>query len=152
MQTRLLKDLSRRLQDAGIVHPTPAESVALDPFAAETLGLVWTSLAHDRVVAQLEITPRLHQPFGIVHGGVWCTVVESLASVAATLRVASSGRRAVGVSNATEFIRPHGLGRVEAVGTPIHVGRTQQLWLVEMTRADDGKLVARGQLRAQNVE
>src|SRR5680860_1205269 len=75
-----------------------------DRFGTETLGLVWDSLARDRFVAHLEVEPRHHQPFGIVHGGVWSAVVESLGSLAATLRVAASGRRAVGVSNTTDFV------------------------------------------------
>ena len=151
MDDRQLTELARRLQSGAVVDPAPGELGGLDPFAAGALGLVWGPLSYDRVAAYVEVGPRHHQPFGVVHGGVWSAVVESTGSLAATLRVAATGRRAVGVSNATEFIRPHRDGRVDAVATPIHVGRTQQLWLVELTRADDGKLVARGQLRLQNV-
>ena len=56
----------------------------------------------------------------------------------------------VGVANATDFLRPHRAGRVRATGTPVHTGRTQQIWLVEIEN-DDGKLIARGQLRVQNL-
>ena len=48
-------------------------------------------------------------------------------------------------------LRPHRSGRVRATGTPIMTGRTQQIWLVEIERDDDGKMVARGQLRVQNL-
>jgi uncharacterized protein (TIGR00369 family) len=57
----------------------------------------------------------------------------------------------VGVSNLTDFLRPHREGRVDAIASPVFVGRTQQLWAVEISRASDGKLVARGQVRLQNL-
>ena len=55
------------------------------------------------------------------------------------------------VSNATDFLRPHRSGRLQVVAVPIQQGRTQQLWQVEIRRPEDGKLVARGQVRLQNV-
>ena len=57
----------------------------------------------------------------------------------------------VGLSNSTDFLRSHREGRLDATATPIHRGRSQQLWLVEITRASDGKTVARGQLRTYNL-
>ena len=57
----------------------------------------------------------------------------------------------VGTSNLTDFLRSHKEGRVDVVGEPVFVGRTQQLWTVEITRPSDGKLVARGQVRLQNL-
>ena len=62
------------------------------------------------------------------------------------------GQRAVGVANATDFLRPHRSGRLEVVAVPVHQGRTQQLWQVDIRRPGDDKLVARGQVRLQNVE
>jgi uncharacterized protein (TIGR00369 family) len=59
--------------------------------------------------------------------------------------------QAVGVSNLTDFLRPHRAGRLSVIATPIHQGRTQQLWQVEIRRPEDEKLVARGQVRLQNV-
>jgi 1,4-dihydroxy-2-naphthoyl-CoA hydrolase len=142
--------------DAGetltIDEVAPVFPVGRDGFGTGTLGLRWDTLARDRVTAHLDVDERHHQPFGIVHGGVWCSVIESMASIGAALRVASTGRIVVGVSNSTDFIRAHRDGRVEAVGTPVHTGRTQQLWLVQLTGAASGKLVARGQVRLQNVE
>jgi uncharacterized protein (TIGR00369 family) len=58
----------------------------------------------------------------------------------------------VGVSNAVDFLRPHRAGRLEVVAVPIQQGRTQQLWQVEIRRPEDDKLIARGQVRLQNVE
>jgi uncharacterized protein (TIGR00369 family) len=106
-----------------------------------------------RVAAWIDIDERHHQPYGIVHGGVWASIVESVASRGAgRASIAMDGvTGVVGVSNTTDFLRPHRTGRVEAVGTPVFVGRTQQLWSVEISRASDGKVLARGQVRLQNL-
>jgi uncharacterized protein (TIGR00369 family) len=87
----------------------------------------------------------------VVHGGVYCTVIESAASIGASAAVADRGAFAVGVNNSTDFLRPMTSGRVDVVAEPVQQGRTLQLWQVLLTRADDGKLVARGQVRLQNV-
>jgi 1,4-dihydroxy-2-naphthoyl-CoA hydrolase len=123
-----------------------------DTFGTQTLGLVWDELSLDRAVAHLETGPQHQQPFGLVHGGVWCAVVESMASIGAALQVMAEHRAVVGVSNSTDFLRSHRDGRVDAVAEPIHVGRGQQLWQVVLTRAADGKMVARGQVRLQNLD
>ena len=113
------------------------------------LGIRYVHVAPDRVVATVEASDRLHQPFGIVHGGVHCTIVESVASVGAWAVLEPEGRTAVGVHNATDLLRSHREGRLEAVGTPLHLGRRTQLWLTVVTRASDGRPVARGQVRLQ---
>jgi len=123
-----------------------------DRFGAGTIGLRWDRLSQERGEAHFEATEALHQPSGIVHGGVWCSVIESMASVCAALGVLPKGLVCVGAHNATDFLRPHRLGRVEGVATPVHVGRTQQLWQVELHRASDGKAVARGQVRLANID
>lgn len=123
-----------------------------DGFGTVTLGLAWDRISLEASYAHLEVDDRHLQPYGIVHGGVWCAVVESLASVSAAIRVAGSGRFVVGVSNATDFLRSHRRGRVDAVATPVHIGRSQQLWQVVLARASDGNPVARGQVRLLNID
>lgn len=117
------------------------------------LGIVIDEMAPTRVVAHVDIDARHLQPYGIVHGGVWASIAETVASHgAAVAAFERTGQHAVvGVSNSTDFLRPHRGGRVEATGTPLFVGRTQQLWAVDMTRVGDGKLLARGQVRLQNL-
>ena len=88
---------------------------------------------------------------GGVHGGVSCAVIESAAAIGASAAVADRGQFAVGVNNSTDFLRPVTAGRVDVVAEPVQQGRTLQLWQVLLTRAEDGKLVARGQVRLQNV-
>ncbi len=115
--------------------------------------LVLDEISPDRVTGHLVVGPDHHQPFGLVHGGVWCSVVETVASVgAAHLAIERFGSATcVGVANQTDFLRSMREGRVDVTGWPVHAGRTQQLWQVEITRADDGALVARGQVRLQNL-
>ncbi len=144
-----------RLADGGMLEGADLEDLRGlfdDAFGSRTVGLVWDRIAADRGEAHLDVTPAHHQPSGIVHGGVWCTVVESMASVVATLHALRTGRVCVGVHNATDFLRPVAAGRVDGVATPIQTGRTQQLWLVELVRSDDGRPVARGQVRLAAVE
>ena len=117
------------------------------------LGIRVEELTPTRVVAFVDIDERHHQGYGIVHGGVWASVVESVGSHGAAMAAHEiTGQMAVvGIANSTDFLRPHRTGRVRATGTPIQTGRTQQIWLVEIEREDDGKMVARGQLRVQNL-
>jgi len=128
------------------------DGLLTDRFGSGIIGLRWDRLARDRGEAHFDPTEDLHQPSGIVHGGVWCSVVESMASVCGAMAVLADGLVCVGAHNATDFLRPHAEGRVLGVATPIQVGRTQQLWLVELSRASDGKAIARGQVRLANIE
>lgn len=122
------------------------------PFDGE-LGLQYTELSPDRVSAQLEVRPKLLQPMGLVHGGVYCSMIESMASVAAYtwLNTSGDGGNVVGVNNNTDFLRSIGSGTVYGSAEPIHRGRRQQLWLVTITD-DSDRVVARGQVRLQNLE
>ncbi|WBB57504.1 PaaI family thioesterase [Verrucosispora sp. WMMD573] len=113
------------------------------------LGLELDEISGDRVTIRWRVRPELHQPYGILHGGVHCSVVETAASLGAGVWLGERGR-VVGVSNQTDFLRAVAEGELVAVGTPVHRGRSQQLWQVEITDAD-GRLVARGQVRLQNL-
>ncbi len=115
------------------------------------LGLQYLEMTPDGGRAQLVITDKLKQPWGIVHGGVYCAIVESLASVSGHVWLAEhGGGTVVGVNNNTDFLRAITSGTVTAVSTPIHRGRRQQLWLITITDQDD-RTVARGQVRLQNI-
>jgi 1,4-dihydroxy-2-naphthoyl-CoA hydrolase len=110
-----------------------------------------TEATGSRVTGTVDLGPDQHTPWGVVHGGVYSSVVESAASIGASTAVVDRGQFAVGVNNTTDFLRPMTSGRLDVVAEPIQQGRTLQLWQVLLTRADDGKLVARGQVRLQNV-
>ncbi len=129
--------------------PSPSHFTA--PFDEE-LGLQFTELTPDVARARLEVKPKLLQPMGLVHGGVYCSMIESMASVAAFTWLATrGGGNVVGVNNNTDFLRSIGSGMVYGTAEPIHRGRRQQLWLVTITDGSD-RVVARGQVRLQNLE
>jgi len=109
-------------------------------------------VAPDRVTGSVAADERHHQPAGIVHGGLYTAAVETFATLGAYEAIRDRGQEAVGVSNSTDFLRPHRSGRLDVEATAIQQGRTQQLWQVEIRRPEDGKLVARGQVRLQNLE
>lgn len=131
------------------------QPVLTDPatFSAfvQASGLQFDVMTGTRVTAHIELDASHHTPWGVVHGGVYTTAVESAASLGASLAVADDDRFAVGVNNTTDFLRPVVTGRVEVVAEPVFQGRSQQLWQVVITRAGDGKAVARGSVRLQNV-
>jgi 1,4-dihydroxy-2-naphthoyl-CoA hydrolase len=121
------------------------------PFDTE-LGLRFTEVSPDGARAQLEVTPKLLQPMGLVHGGVYCSMVETIASASAFAWLATrGGGNVVGVNNNTDFLRSISSGTVFGAAEPIHRGRRQQLWLVTITD-DHDQVVARGQVRLQNLE
>lgn len=115
-------------------------------------GIELVDASVDHAVGTIEINENHHQPYGVVHGGVYCTLVETLASTGAALWAMEQGMAgAMGLSNKTDFLRATTAGTLRGEATPIHRGRNQQIWQVFVTRDDDGKLVAQGQVRLQNV-
>jgi 1,4-dihydroxy-2-naphthoyl-CoA hydrolase len=122
---------------------------------SELMGLLdvqFDETSATRVSGSIAADERHHQPWGLVHGGLYTTVIETFATTGAFEAVKDRGQQAVGVSNTTDFLRPHRTGRLHVLAVPIQQGRTQQLWQVEIRRPDDDKLVARGQVRLQNVD
>lgn len=127
--------------------PELAESSAF----MQAAGLHLTEISGNRVAGWIELGPEHHTPWGVVHGGVYTSAIETAASMGASSSVRDRGLFAVGVHNASDFLRPMTTGRVDIVAEALFQGRTQQLWDVVITRSDDHKAVARGQLRLQNV-
>lgn len=118
----------------------------------ELLDISFDEISSESVSGSVAADERHHQPWGLVHGGLFTTVVETFATTGAFEAIKERGQQAVGVSNTTDFLRPHRNGRLNVEAVAIHQGRTQQLWQVELRRPDDGKLVARGQVRLQNID
>lgn len=114
-------------------------------FAGE-LGLVVTSASRDVVVAKTAVQPTHLQPQGIVHGGVYASIVESLASIGAALDAMPAGKNVVGLENHTSFVRAVRTGTLHAEARPITRGRRSQLWDVTIQN-DEGAIVATGRVR-----
>ena len=129
----------------------PDVSLDAAPPFLRAAGLAVDEPTATRVTGTIAAGPEHHTPWGVVHGGVYTTAIESACSIGASLAVVDRGEFAVGLANQTDFLRPHRNGELRVTATPIIQGRSQQLWQCEIARADDGKLVARGQLRLQNV-
>jgi 1,4-dihydroxy-2-naphthoyl-CoA hydrolase len=132
-----------------MTSPGPTDDAGLERGFIKLVGLRIGEASGDRVVLTCPVTPDLHQPFGLVHGGVYATLAETAASVGASLWFGDQGK-VVGVSNHTDFLRAVRRGELRAEATPLSRGRTTQLWQVEIGD-EQGRLVAHSKVRLQNL-
>jgi 1,4-dihydroxy-2-naphthoyl-CoA hydrolase len=132
-----------------VTSPGPEGHEQLHGGFTRLVGLRFEEASGDRVVLACPVTGDLHQPYGLVHGGVHATLAETAASVAGALWLGDRGK-VVGVSNHTDFLRAVRGGELRAEATPLARGRTTQLWQVEI-RDDQRRLVAHAKVRLQNV-
>ena len=107
----------------------------------EHFGLEILDHSDEEVRAQVVVEDHHLQPAGLVHGGVYASMAESMASVATYYAVAPEGKSAQGLSNQTSFLRPILEGTIHGVGRRRHRGRTTWLWEVDFTD-DAGRLCA----------
>lgn len=101
------------------------------------IGLTFTEFGPEKMAATIQAAPKHHQPAGMVNGGVFCSIGETMGSFAGFV---AAGGPVVGMNNSTDLLRSVTDGVIEAETTPVHVGRRTQLWRTEMR--SDGKLVA----------
>ena len=96
-------------------------------------GLEIHDVGEEEVTASVPVRDAVKQPMGLVHGGLFASIAESLASMATAMAVAGDGKQAMGLSNATSFLRPITEGTVHATARRLHRGRTTWIWDVEIT-------------------
>jgi 1,4-dihydroxy-2-naphthoyl-CoA hydrolase len=96
-------------------------------------GLELLSISDTEVCAQVTVREEVMQPYGLVHGGVYASMAESMASLATARGVYEQGELAMGLSNSTSFLRPITGGVIHAVGTRVHRGRTTWVWDVRFS-------------------
>ncbi len=96
-------------------------------------GLELLACSDTEVRAQVTVRDELKQPAGLIHGGVYASMAEAMASLATALGVAEQGDTAMGLSNATSFLRPITAGVVHAHATRVHRGRTTWVWDVRFS-------------------
>lgn len=96
-------------------------------------GLELLDVDEERVLAQVQVRDEIKQPAGLVHGGVYAAIAESMASLATALAVLPSGETAMGLSNSTSFLRPVTEGVVHAEAIRLHRGRTTWVWDVRFS-------------------
>ncbi len=110
------------------------------------MGIAITHATEDEVRCEWTVDARHRQPYGIVHGGVYCGAIETIASIGAHVVATARGRQVVGLENHTSFIRAVREGRLFGIARPATRGRTTQVWDCEI-RDENGRLVARGTVR-----
>jgi uncharacterized protein (TIGR00369 family) len=104
-----------------------------------TLGITRQVVEKDRVVLTMPVTPAVHQPFGVLHGGASAALAESAASIGANLNC-SDGYAALGVEINANHLRSTTEGMLTATAIPVHVGRTTQVWTIEI-KDQDGRMI-----------
>ncbi len=136
--------IESRHSEKGNLPPVSGGSPIRVPLEATldgTLGFEAIEMGEERVRGRVEVADRVRQPFGLVHGGVYAALSESLVSRATFEAVSGEGMLAVGLSNDTSLLRPITSGFVHATARRRHRGRTTWLWEVELCD-DDGRLCA----------
>jgi 1,4-dihydroxy-2-naphthoyl-CoA hydrolase len=128
----------------------PDPSLEVSSAFVQGAGLVVGDFSGEEVTGHIDAGPVHHTPWGMVHGGVYAAAIETACSIGASAAADPAGQVAVGLSNQTDFLRAHREGRLDVRARPVHQGRTGQLWACDITR-EDGKLVAQGRVRLQNV-
>jgi uncharacterized protein (TIGR00369 family) len=112
----------------------------------KAMGLRFVEAAEDKFVAELDIDDRHRQPYGLVHGGVYAGMIESLCSTGAALSVWNEGRSTVGLENTTAFLRAVRSGILRGTARPLVRGRRSHVWEAEI-KDDRDRLVASGRVR-----
>lgn len=106
----------------------------------KTLGIEIVEAGKERVVARMPVTPRLHQPFGLLHGGASVALAETAASAGAWMNVDQAREHVVGIEINANHLRGKRDGTLTAVATAVHIGRRTQVWQVQITD-ESGKAV-----------
>lgn len=119
----------------------------------EKLNVRYLEVGPSCVRATVQVDSTLHQPAGIVHGGVMASIVEAVGSAGgyAWLIDRNSEDVFVGTTNTTDFLKSASSGVLEASGVPIHQGKRSQLWRIEIKQAETGVTICVGTLRGQNI-
>jgi 1,4-dihydroxy-2-naphthoyl-CoA hydrolase len=117
----------------------------------QAMGLRFVRATADEVVVEWDVAAQHRQPYGIVHGGVHCGVIETIASVGAAIFASSRGQAVVGLENHTSFIHAVREGLLRATARPLTRGRRTQVWEGEIRDAA-GRIVATGRVRLLCLE
>lgn len=111
----------------------------------ETLDIRYTDAGENFLCATMPVSPRVHQPMGILHGGATAALVESVGSAASVIRINRETHTAVGLELAINHIRSVSKGTISARAEALHLGRRTHLWSVAVTDEQD-RLVAQAKL------
>lgn len=136
----------RELMVSGGDLPADARDIMNETFRTHAgldhkLGISFEEITRDRLVATMPVETNT-QPYGLLHGGATMALAEGLASTGAAIRAAAEGKIVMGLQQTCNFLSTATDGTVRAVATPVHVGRTTQVWDVDITAVETGKRVA----------
>lgn len=127
--------------------PEPSQALGHEPMGLmQLIDLRFVSISESEVVAELPVSAKHYQPMGIVHGGVYCSMVETVCSVGAHVHASKLGLMVVGVDNQTSFLKATRSGTLRAAARPLSVGRRTQLWEASI-HDEKSRLVATGRVR-----
>ncbi|AKE39138.1 Hypothetical protein NG00_01073 [Corynebacterium camporealensis] len=144
---QVLEEMLARARKAPLSEEDLAELEKHNMGLGKTLGMRFTYLGPKEARLVAPVTPDTHQPWGVANGGFYASLAESVASIAS---VVAGGKPAVGVNNSTDFIKSTSEGEVEAVATPIQLGRRTHLWNIDITQGET--LLARSTLRTMLLD
>jgi 1,4-dihydroxy-2-naphthoyl-CoA hydrolase len=131
-----MKAMSRRLWSRAM-----GQEEDLPSGFADEIGVEWIDFDPERARARIAVEPRHLQPGGIVHGGVYAALAESICSAATFVAVRDDDMVALGMANSTTFLRPISEGHVNAVARARQRGRTTWVWDCELSD-DEGRVCA----------
>lgn len=138
--------VARSSDDGGPVADELVATVNAMPGWVKEMGITILAASADEVTCEWQVGEKHRQPYGIVHGGVHCGVIETLASIGAAAVAHPRGQRVVGLEQSTSFIRAVRSGTLRGVARPVSRGRSSQVWEAWI-RDDKGQLVAQGRVR-----
>jgi uncharacterized protein (TIGR00369 family) len=118
---------------------------------SDVMGLRIIKADATEVVAELDIARKHMQAAGLVHGAVFCGIIESIVSMGASIAARADGRTVVGIENQTSFLRAVKSGTLVGRATPLHIGKTTQLWAAEI-RNSKNEVCANGRVRLMCIE
>jgi 1,4-dihydroxy-2-naphthoyl-CoA hydrolase len=116
-----------------------------------TMGLRFTHVTDDEVIGETTVAPHHLQPYGIVHGGVHCGLIEAACSTGAAVVAIPRGQSVVGLENSTSFVHGARSGTLRVRAVPVTRGRRTQVWEAKVTD-DAGKILATGRVRLLCLE
>jgi uncharacterized protein (TIGR00369 family) len=126
-------------------------TVNATPGWVKEMGIRILAASADEVACEWQVSEKHRQPYGIVHGGVHCGVIETLASIGAAVVAHARGQRVVGLEQSTSFIRAVRSGTLRGVARPVTRGRSSQVWEAWI-RDEQDQLVAQGRVRLLCVD
>lgn len=128
-----------------------AEIQALNDGWVKAMGVRFVKATAEEVVAEMVIGPQHRQPLGIVHGGVYAGLVETVTSIGAAINAAKYDRHVVGLENHSSFLRAAREGKLTATAVPLVTGRRSQVWEATI-RDEQGRTAATGRVRLLLLE